>query len=125
MPDTVERSVELAAPPAAVWDALTDGRHLSVWFGADCEIDASPGGQLVVRQDGRVCRAVIVDIEPPHHLGVRWLPDHRPVGFLWSDDDTPAGASGEISFLLTPVEGGTRLDIVETAPYRPVVLASA
>jgi uncharacterized protein YndB with AHSA1/START domain len=124
--DRVERNVLVAASVEAVWRALVDGGRLAEWFGDDAEIDAVPGGQLVVTEDGRRRRAVVVDVEPGRRLAFRWLPDTHRLGFLWGPDDVPAGTSGEVELTLTDLVGGTLVQVVETAPVRrPAALASA
>jgi uncharacterized protein YndB with AHSA1/START domain len=127
---TVRRSVVLPAPPDAVWAALTDAGHLSAWLGGDVELDPFPGGQIVIREDGRLRRGVIVDIEPLRHLEIRWLPRSHRVGFIWGPDEDPAGSAGEVEFVLEdePQQAGTRLTVTERAPAgtgRPSVLAAA
>jgi len=128
----VRRRVVLSAPVEVVWAALTDGGQLSVWMGGDVELDPFPGGQIVVREDGRQRRGVVVDLEPLRHLEIRWLPPARRLGFVWGPDDEPAGSSGAVEFALEPVPGtrpGTRLTVVEhppvPAPTRPSALALA
>ncbi|MGH9038072.1 MAG: SRPBCC domain-containing protein, partial [Acidimicrobiia bacterium] len=71
----VERSVVVPAPRATVWRALVEEGRLSAWFGEDAEVDPFPGGQLVVSEDGRRRRGVVVDIEPGQRLAFRWLPE--------------------------------------------------
>lgn len=90
----VERSVVVPAPRETVWRAVVEDGHLSAWFGEDAEVDPCPGGQLVVSEDGRRRRGVVVDIEPGHRLAFRWLPETHRVGFVWRPDDVPAGTSG-------------------------------
>ena len=126
MDGAVQRSVVLPAPVEAVWAALTEAGQLSAWLGGDVDVDPFPGGQIVVREDGRLRRGVIVDLEPLHHLEIRWLPPSRRLGFVWGPDDEPAGSAGEVEFLLEPVPelGATRLTVVERAPA-PAALAVA
>ena len=126
----VRRSVVLSAPVEAVWAALTEAGHLSAWLGGEIELDAFPGGQIVVREDGRLRRGVIVDLEPLRHLEIRWLPASRRVGFVWGPDDAPAGSSGGVEFRLVALPGqrATRLTVVERPPIttgRPAALAAA
>jgi len=132
----VRRSVLLPVAVEAVWAALTDAGHLSAWLGGDVDLEAFPGGQIVVRENGRLRRGVIVDLEPLRHLEIRWLPPSRRVGFLWGPDDDPAGSAGEVEFRLEPVEAQgayrprTRLTVIERAPSghpagRPDALAKA
>jgi len=118
MRTAVTRSIDLPADPATVWHTLTDGEELSAWFAAEVHIDPHPGGQVLVRDEGQRRRAVIVHFEPERQLTFRWLPERRPVGFVWPADDAPAGEGGEVTFTLEPVDGGTRLTVEETAPDR-------
>ena len=113
----VRRSVVLGAPVAAVWAALTEAGHLAAWLGG-VELEAFPGGQIVVREDGRVRRGVVVDLEPQRHLEIRWLPASRRIGFVWGSDDEPAGSGGEVEFFVEalPELEATLLTVVERAP---------
>jgi uncharacterized protein YndB with AHSA1/START domain len=121
----VRRGLVLPAPVEAVWAALTEAGQLSAWLGGDVDLEPFPGGQLVVSEDGRLRRGVIVDFEPLRHLEIRWLPASRRMGFLWGPDDEPAGFGGEVEFILEPVpHGGTYLKVIERAPV-PSTLAVA
>ena len=114
----VRRSVVLQAPVETVWAALTDGGRLSAWLGGDVDLDPFPGGQITVREDGRLRRGVIADLEPLRHLEIRWLPPSRRLGFLWGPDDEPAGSGGAVEFILEELPGraATRLTVVERLP---------
>jgi uncharacterized protein YndB with AHSA1/START domain len=115
----VRRRVVLPAPVDAVWAALTDAGQLSAWLGGDVDLDPFPGGQIAFREDGRLRRGVIVDLEPLRHLEIRWLPPSRRMGFVWGPDDEPAASGGEVEFVLEPVPGRvarTRLTVIERAP---------
>lgn len=114
----VERNVVVPASREAVWRALVADGHLAAWFGDDAEVDPFPGGQLVVSEDGRRRRAVVVDIEPGRRFVFRWLPETHGMGFLWAPDDVPAGTSGEVELTFTAMAGGTLVHVVETAPTR-------
>ncbi len=127
----VRRTVLLATPLETVWAALTDAGRLSAWLGGDVDLEPFPGGQIVVNEDGRIRRGVIVDMEPLRHLEIRWLPASRRMGFLWGPDDEPAGTGGDVEFVLAPVPENaacTYLTVVERAPVpsaRPAALAVA
>jgi uncharacterized protein YndB with AHSA1/START domain len=115
--ERVERSLVVRVPVEVVWRALTESGQLSAWFGGEVEVDPVPGGQLTVWGDGRLRRAVIVDLEPNRRLTFRWLPAHHRIGFVWlGDEEEPAGASGEVEITLAPVPAGTRVVVVEWAP---------
>jgi uncharacterized protein YndB with AHSA1/START domain len=139
---SVRRSVVLPAPVETVWAAITESGHLSAWLGGEVELDACPGGQIVVTEDGRLRRGVVVDVEPLRHLEIQWLPASRRIGFAWGPDDEPAGTGGRLEFRLEPAKGadgaerrsavdaGTRLTVIERAPTahpagRPSALAMA
>ena len=124
----VQRSVVLPAPIERVWAALTDAGQLSAWLGGEVDVDPFPGGQILVRDDGRLRRGVIVDLEPLRHLEIRWLPQSRRLGFVWGPDDEPAGSAGDVEFLLEPLPelGATWLTVIERAPTTtPAALAVA
>jgi uncharacterized protein YndB with AHSA1/START domain len=128
----VRRTVVLPAPVEGVWAALTEAGRLSAWLGGEVELDAFPGGQIVVREDGRLRRGVVVDVEPLRHLEIRWLPASRRIGFLWGPDDEPAGSGGAVEFRLEPMNATrSRLTVIERAPAghpaagRPSALAVA
>ena len=119
----VRRTVLLPAPVDAVWAAITQAGHLSAWLGGKVELDAFPGGQIVVEEDGRIRRGVIVDVEPLRHLEIRWLPPSRRFGYLWGPDEAAAGSGGAVEFLLDPVEGSTFLTVVEREPHAALAVA--
>ena len=50
-PDRIERTVEIAHPPAKVWAALTTAEGLSAWFGNQAQIDLRPGGSAGMKWD--------------------------------------------------------------------------
>jgi uncharacterized protein YndB with AHSA1/START domain len=101
----MERTIELAAPPDEVWDALTQPELLASWFGADVEIEARRGGAVDARfPDGTRRRGVVQAVDPPRRLAFRW----RPV--------PPAAGDASVVELVLRVEGGTTiLTVVEEA----------
>jgi uncharacterized protein YndB with AHSA1/START domain len=95
----IEREIELEAPPAEVWPALTEAERLADWFANEVELDARPGGVGVFRwSNGEERRVVVEDVEPERRLELRW------------EDD------GRVELTLEEVDGGTRLLVRETAP---------
>jgi uncharacterized protein YndB with AHSA1/START domain len=98
---TVEREITIPATPAEVWPALTHADEVSVWFGADVELDVRPGGRAVFRwSDGAVRHAVVEEVEPEHRLSFRWL---------------EAIPSTRVEITLDEVAEGTRVRVVEQA----------
>ena len=101
----VERTVDLDAPAAEVWTALTDDGALSDWFGAEVTLDAVPGGGGRFEEpDGEVRHALVEDVDPGRRLSFRW----------WAEDDDE-GPITSVTFELTEVEGLTRLVVTERA----------
>ena len=101
----VERTVDLPAPPAEVWDVLTDRSTLAHWVGAESvEIELEPGGRAhFALPDGSARDAVIQVVEPGRRLRWRW----------WPSED-PADAS-TVDLHIEPLHDGSRLTATEVA----------
>lgn len=72
MPDetrTLEKEITLAAPPAAVWRALTEGEELRRWFPVDARVDPGVGGKVWISWGPEMAWESAIDIwEPGKHL---------------------------------------------------------
>ena len=106
-PDRIERTLELAHPPAKVWAALTTAEGLSSWFGNEAKIDLRPGGSASLTWSGGFTADLRVErVEEPTLFGFTWhiygLPDDDPRRTYVEFTLEPTGASG------------TRLTVVET-----------
>jgi uncharacterized protein YndB with AHSA1/START domain len=101
----MERTIELAAPPEEVWDALTRPELLADWFGAEIEIEPRRGGAVDARfPDGTRRRGLVQVADPPRRLAFRW----RPVA--------PATGEPSVVELALRAEGETTiLTVVEEA----------
>jgi uncharacterized protein YndB with AHSA1/START domain len=105
-PDRIERTVELAHPPAKVWAALTTAEGLGAWFGEEAAIDLRPGGSAQMRwASGFTVNMRVERVEEPAVFGFTWQ-----LGEL--DDDDPRRTY--VEFTLEPAGAGTRLTVVET-----------
>jgi uncharacterized protein YndB with AHSA1/START domain len=106
-PDRIERTVDLAHPPAAVWAALTTAEGLAGWFGNEAAIDLRPGGAAWMRWTGEGFTA---------NMRVERVEEPRVFGFTWHiyglPDDDPRRTY--VEFTLEPVAAGTRLTVVES-----------
>ncbi len=106
-PDRIERTVELAHPPATVWAALTTAEGLAGWFGNEAAIDLRPGGAAWMRWTGEGFTA---------NMRVERVEEPRVFGFTWHiyglPDDDPRRTY--VEFTLEPVAAGTRLTVVES-----------
>ena len=105
-PDRIERTVEIAHPPAKVWAALTTAEGLGTWFGNQATIDLRPGGAAQMTwTSGDRANMRIERVEEPSVFGFTWhiygLPDEDP-------------RRTYVEFTLEPVGGGTRLTVVES-----------
>ncbi len=105
-PDRIERTVELAHPPAKVWAALTTAEGLAAWFGNEASIDLRPGGAAQMRWDNGFSQSMRVErVEEPSVFGFTWQIYGLP-------DDDPRRTY--VEFTLEPTSSGTRLTVVET-----------
>lgn len=112
--DAIVETIEIAAPPARVFRALTDPRELAAWWGDErmyaCdrwELDLRVGGRW--RATGHSVRGgtfkvegEFLEIEPPRVLSYSWKPD-------WVE--APATV---IRIALEPIASGTRLIWTQT-----------
>src|SRR6202046_4599023 len=100
-PDRIERSLELAHPPAKVWAAITTPEGLSAWFGDKATIDLRPGGgaEMTFRS------GLTVDMR------VERVAEPTVFGFTWRLPDLPEDDPRRtyVEFTLEAAGGGTRL----------------
>jgi uncharacterized protein YndB with AHSA1/START domain len=105
-PDRIERTMELAHPPAKVWAALTTAEGLGTWFGNRATVDLRPGGAArLTWNDGPTVDLRVERVEEPAVFGFTW-----PVHGLPDDDPRRT----YVEFTLTQVGEGTRLTVVES-----------
>jgi uncharacterized protein YndB with AHSA1/START domain len=105
-PDRIERTVEIAQPPAEVWAALTTAEGLSAWFGNEATIDLRPGGSASMRWDSENTADMRVErVEEPAVFGFTWHIYGLP-------DDDPRRTY--VEFTLEQAGIGTRLTVVES-----------
>jgi len=105
-PDRIERTVEIAHPPAEVWAALTTAAGLGAWFGQEATIDLRPGGaQVRWTGEGFTADMRVERVEEPAVFGFTW-----PISGLPADDPLRT----YVEFTLEPAGAGTRLTVVES-----------
>jgi uncharacterized protein YndB with AHSA1/START domain len=114
MSDRIEKVVDLKAPVARVWRALTDHQEFGAWFRVRLEGPFVPG------------QASRGNITYPGYEHLRWeavvqaMEPERRFSFTWHPYavDPKADYSGEpstlVEFTLEPIPTGTRLRIVES-----------
>ena len=109
----IRRQVVVPVAAERLWEALTEPDQLAGWFGGRMEWDLHEGGAASFRSDDGTERLGRIEaIRPGRHLRFRWWPVD-PTG---GDVAGEAGEVSEVSYLLEPLEGATRLTIQE----RPV-----
>ncbi|UJW32740.1 SRPBCC domain-containing protein [Saccharothrix sp. AJ9571] len=105
-PDRIERTVDVAQPPAKVWAALTTAEGLGAWFGNEASIDLRPGGSGQLKWDsGDQANLRVERVEEPSVFGFTWhiygLPEEDP-------------RRTYVEFTLEPAGPGTRLTVIES-----------
>ena len=105
-PDRIERTMELAHPPARVWAALTTAEGLGGWFGDMAAIDLRPGGSARMSWNhGFTVEMRVERVEEPTVFGFTWQLEELP-------EDDPRRTY--VEFTLEPAGVGTRLTVVES-----------
>jgi uncharacterized protein YndB with AHSA1/START domain len=105
---TIRRSIQIDAPRASVWAALTDPEKISQWFGDSTELpslEVGTEGAFEWEGYGRFPLSVAA-VEPMDLFAYRWA--NTPGGTLADD------ASTLVTFTLEDADGGTQLTVVET-----------
>ena len=105
----ITKTIDIKAPAAKVWAALTEADLIAQWFGDTAEFDATPGGvgMFAWKEHGHGPFRVLVErADKPKTLIYRWARE--------KDADPVVGNSTLVRFDLTEIEGGTRLTLHET-----------
>ncbi len=114
MSERVEREIEVPAPPAEVWPALTDPERLGDWFDAEVELEARPGGTGSFRfADGEVRRAMVREVDEGERLSFLWWP-LSPAG---------VGPTTIVTITLEPSGAGSIVRLVESTMARARAVA--
>lgn len=107
----VTREIVLRAGTERVWAALTSADRLSAWFGARVEPGLTAGGRVTFTwPDGTTRDARVEALDPYRMIVLRWLPFERTPGGV---RHRPASL---VRFTLVPLQGGTRLTVIEEPP---------
>ncbi|MHA7984304.1 SRPBCC family protein [Rathayibacter sp. CAU 1779] len=104
MPD-FHTSIDIDAEPDTVFDYLVTADGMTAWMGEFATLEPRPGGRFDVDIAGFPIRGEYLEVERPHRVVVSW-------GIAGSED-LPPGAS-RVSFELTAVAGGTRVDLTHS-----------
>jgi uncharacterized protein YndB with AHSA1/START domain len=112
--DRIEKNIELKAPLARVWRALTDHREFGQWFGVNLEQPFVPGrttrGQITIPGYEHVTMEVEVQkMEPERLFSYTWHPYAMDPKKDYSQE-TPT----LVEFRLEEKGGATLLTVTET-----------
>jgi uncharacterized protein YndB with AHSA1/START domain len=105
---SVSRTITIAAPPEKVWAAITEPEHIQRWHTSAATLTTlEPGGTGEWTFEGYGTAPIRIEaVEPMRAVTYRWGSD--------GDAELLEGRSTVFTFTLEPVEGGTRLHVVET-----------
>ncbi|MEA2000909.1 MAG: SRPBCC domain-containing protein [Actinomycetota bacterium] len=95
-------SIEIAAPPAAVYPFLTRAELILRWMGDYAVLNPRPGGEFTLDINGVPVRGHYIELDPPHRVVIAW-------GHAGSDLLPPGASTVEIT--LEPSSRGTRLQL--------------
>jgi|SRR5450432_1395311 len=112
--DRIEKQIELKAPRARVWRALTDYREFSQWFRVNLTSPFIPGqttrGQITYPGYEHIQMEVVVEkMKPEDYFSFTWHPYAIEPGVDYSQE-TPT----LVEFRLKEVTGGTLLTVTES-----------
>jgi uncharacterized protein YndB with AHSA1/START domain len=114
MSDRIEKTVDLKAPIARVWRALTDHREFGAWFRVRLDGPFVPGqvsrGQITYPgYEHLKWEAVVQKMEPERYFSFTWHPYA-----IEPDTDYTTEPPTLVEFTLEKTAGGTRLTVVES-----------
>jgi uncharacterized protein YndB with AHSA1/START domain len=120
--DRIDKTIEIDAPPARVWRALTTAAELSAWFQVTIEGRLAPGGDVWMTSvhaghAGQRFLVKIVEMNPPHRLVWQWQPGEVDATVDYSREPRTT-----VTFAVAASGSGTRLTVSETG-FNAIALA--
>jgi uncharacterized protein YndB with AHSA1/START domain len=124
----IDKRIDLRAPVARVWKALTDHREFGQWFGVDLEQPFAVGrvsrGHITYPgYEHLILQATVVAMEPERLFSFRWHPYAVDPAVDYSSELPTL-----VEFRLETIADGTRLRVTESgfekipAGRRPLAL---
>ncbi|HEY4308022.1 MAG TPA: SRPBCC family protein [Pirellulales bacterium] len=112
--DRIEKSIEIKAPVARVWKALTDYKEFSAWFGVNLESpfvigQATRGNITYPGYEHLVMEVVVQRIEPERLFSYQWHPYAVDPQVDYSQEPPTL-----VEFHLEKTASGTRLTVIES-----------
>ena len=98
-------SIDIDAEPEFVFGFLTTNAGMNAWMGQWSDLDPTVGGRFQVDIAGDAIRGEYLEVDRPHRVVFSWgVPGSA---------ELPPGAS-TVAITLTPIETGTRVDLVHS-----------
>lgn len=99
----IRKSILIKAPIQLVWAYLTEAERLAQWFHpARDDLKTGEPYELLGADGAPLCWGRVTAAEPPRRLAYSFT-----VGPM-------NGAMSDVEWLLTPIDGGTRLDLAHS-----------
>ena len=117
MPDSIIKTIEIAAPVEKIWDALIDHRKFGSWFQVALDQpfkvgEASTGHMTYPGYEDYRWEARIVAIEPMRRFAFEWPATGGDKALM--DSGAAIAEWTLVEFLLEPSGNGTRLTVTES-----------
>jgi len=123
--DSIHKQALLQAPPARVWQAITDAREFGTWFGVRTDDEFEEGARIRGTIVPTSVDAEIAELQRPHEglpfeMTIERIELQRLFEFSWHpfaverDQDYGEEPTTLVSFELEPQGEGTRLTITES-----------
>ncbi len=110
-----ERTLEVAATPEQVWDAIATADGISAWM-VPTRLDPQVGGEVSFDLGGFRSTGVVTDYTPNHRFAYEepWpIADHEPI----ADHDLSSVTPIATEFLIESASGGSCVIRVVTSAY--------
>jgi len=110
----VDRTIEIAALPERVWQALTDPKAFSEWFQVTLEGQIAQGASVWMTSThadyaGQRFQVWYLELDAPRRLVWQWHPGEVDPAVDYSREPPTT-----VTFTLEPSASGTRLTVSET-----------
>jgi len=117
MPDSIIKTIDVAAPVERVWDALTDHEKFGTWFRVALDQpfvlgQPSTGYMTYPGYEDYRWEARVVAIEPMRRFAYEWPATGGDKDLMESSSTVPEWTL--VEFLLEPIGNGTRLTVTES-----------
>lgn len=109
----IERQIEIKAPVAKVWKALTDSKLFGQWFNANFHSEFVAGKTTKAQNTSKGFEMDMVfhikDIKPQFYFSYAWTPFPMDRSFDYSKEEPTL-----VEFFLEPTSSGTLLKVRES-----------